>query len=92
MSSRQATLRGQLFCDDEDPSQVFYVADVRYSKDFSCVCCFCVLFKTDMATTEKVAARALKKDSFADECVYDCSYVRRQIADYKCRHLQRVGL
>ena len=72
----------ELFSDDEDKTNQFYVTDVKYHAPFKTVCCFSVPYHGDVAAANLLAVN-LHNSSNADDYIYDCKFVRNNIVSYE---------
>eukprot|EP01041_Mallomonas_annulata_P011233 gene11233-23484_t len=83
-SDNQLSLINKVFADDEDDTQVFYVATVKYYPPFKQICCYCINYNENMETNKTNAEKAIATadEDFNSDFIFDCDYVSTQIADY----------
>ena len=85
-TANQFNLLNKFFTNVEKKKRIIYfVADVKFMEDFGEVCCCCVVHNGDVKTTKQLAEQARRTNTYEDDYVFDCGYVKRRVDVYSGR-------
>lgn len=85
-TANQFNLLNKFFTNVEKKKRItYFVADVKFMEDFGGVCCCCVVHNGDVKTTKQLAEQARRTNTYEDDYVFDCGYVKRRVDVYSGR-------
>mmetsp|Transcript_3053 Transcript_3053/g.3225 ORF Transcript_3053/g.3225 Transcript_3053/m.3225 type:complete len:217 (+) Transcript_3053:101-751(+) len=82
IESQQILLLNKIFSDDENPNDIYFVAEVKYYDEYQQVCCFCIPYKGDIEAAKVSAEDFIQSNAYNEDLIFDCTYVKKQVDEY----------